>query len=59
MSVIYLSAVLECDVSRRVDRVDYDNLHNTNKGVSVEMVVGHKAIDRANVVDAAVAVLGS
>ncbi len=58
MSVLHLSAVLECDIFRKVDRVDYDSLHNRNKVVDLEMVAGHKNIDGANVAGAAVAVLG-
>ncbi len=58
MSFIHLSAVLECDIFRKVDRLDYDSLHNRNKVVSLEMVAGHKIIDGADVVGAAAAVLG-
>ena len=60
-----MSAVPECKLFREAEiayalicmSTDYDSWHETNEGVSVQMVVGHMIANGANAKSAIVAVL--
>lgn len=65
ISVINMSAVPECKLFREAEiayalvcmSTDYDSWHDTNEGVSVEMVMGHMVANGANAKRAVGAVL--
>lgn len=65
ISVINMSAVPECKLFREAEvayalvcmSTDYDSWHQTNEGVSVEMVMGHMVANGANAKRAVAAVL--
>lgn len=65
ISCINMSAVPECKLFREAEiayalvcmSTDYDSWHDTNEGVSVEMVMGHMAANGANAKRAVGAVL--